>query len=157
MPNVPPDPRTVINARIHHFKKQTQKLNVEMLEAAADLERAKQVVRDGRSIAKAAPAPSVGAGFESRPPLAKLASAAEAIPPMTIAPAEVAADATPPMVAVRPFAEGLGYALTAQGTNLWFDSEVHAINYAQEVFPHCEIVIFHRDGSVSQRYDAMGS
>ena len=47
MSDLPPDPRAVIDARIHHYKKQTQKLDAEYLEAQLELERAKEAVRRG--------------------------------------------------------------------------------------------------------------
>ena len=45
MSDLPPDPRAVIDARIHHYKKETQKLNAEFLEAQIELERAREAVR----------------------------------------------------------------------------------------------------------------
>jgi hypothetical protein len=144
MPKVPPDPRTVLNARIHHFKKQTQKLNLEFLEASEDLERAKKAVLDSRSQIAGAASPGEVTPLASPPPLAKLAQ-----PPTAEVPADAAIAVT-----VRPFAEGVGYALIAQSANLWFDNEAHAIKYAKEVFPHCVIHVVDRDGSVSQSYDA---
>jgi hypothetical protein len=151
MPTVPPDPRTVLNARIHHFKKQTQKLNLEFLEASADLERAKEAVRESRAKpAAAGAAQSAGTtDTETRPPLAELAKV-----PVPSDPPNTAVAESPLVVTVRPFAEGVGYALTGQGASLWFDNEAHAIKYAQEVFPHCEIIVVHRDGTVNHHYEA---
>jgi hypothetical protein len=129
MPNVPPDPRDVINARIHHFKKQSQKLNMEFLEAEAELERAKKAVRQSRQAPVAIPTPRV------------------------VTPAPTAPIAPGTSVAmIRPFADGVGYSLAKEGTNLWFDNEIHAINYAQEVFPQSEILVLHLDGTVKHHY-----
>jgi serine/threonine-protein kinase RIO1 len=47
MPDLPPDPRAVLDARVRHFKKETQKLNLEFLEAEAELEKMKQAARSG--------------------------------------------------------------------------------------------------------------
>jgi len=145
MPDVPPDPRAVINARIHHFKKQTQKLNLEFLEAEAELERAKEAVRRSRQ-----PKPTVVA--------TPVPQAVAAVPTPAAAPqeSEPASGVVPVqlVVTVKPFAGGVGYALTAQGADLWFDTEVHAINYAQDLYPHCPIQVLNRDGSVRHQYGA---
>jgi hypothetical protein len=131
MPDVPPDPRAVIDARIHQLKKQSQKLNLESLEAEADLERAKQAVRRSRAVPKPAPTPRV-----------------------VIAATSSTTPATSAVITIRPFADGVGYALAREDTSLWFDNEIHAINYAQDVFPTCEIVVLQADGTVRHRYNA---
>jgi hypothetical protein len=154
MPNVPPDPRAVINARIHHFKKQTQKLNLEVLEAEKDLERAKQAVRQGKPVAVPVPTPTVvvAAPIPAAPP-----PVAVAVPMATPTPAVLPVVSAYATVTVRPFADGVGYSLTMEGTSLWFDNEIHAVNYAQEVFPDCEIVVLQKDGSPKQHYGATSS
>lgn len=137
MPDVPPDPRAVIDARIHHLKKQSQKLNLESLEAEADLERAKQAVRRSRS------APMTG-------PTPRAVAAAPLMSPIPAAPATAGSA----VITIRPFADGVGYALMMEDTSLWFDNEIHAINYAQDVFPNCEITVLHGDGTIRHRYSA---
>jgi hypothetical protein len=145
MPDVPPDPRAVINARIHHFKKQTQKLNLEFLEAEAELERAKEAVRRSRQAKPAAVAIPVPQVVAAAP--APAAAPQESEPASDTAPVQL-------VVTVKPFAGGVGYALAAQGADLWFDTEVHAINYAQDLYPHCPIQVLNRDGSVRHQYGA---
>lgn len=139
MPDLPPDPRDVINARIHHFKKQSQKLNLEFLEAEAELERAKKAVRQSGPKPVTMPIPRVATAVQ---PTSPNPSAIPAVP--------FAAGAS--VLIIRPFADGVGYSLTKEGTNLWFDNEIHAINYAQEVFPQCEILVLHQDGSPKHHY-----
>jgi hypothetical protein len=127
MPNVPPDPRAVINDRIHHFKKQSQKLNLEFIEAEMELERAKEAVRKNRQ--------------------------AQAMAPTAI-PRAVAPVVPKAVMTIQPFANGVGYALRIDGKDLWFDSEIHAINYAQDLYPHCEVAVLNSDGTVRHHYSA---
>lgn len=128
MPEVPPDPRAVINERIRHFKKQTQKLNLEVIEAEAELERAKEAVRQSRIKA------------ETPRPMAVLA--------------QVPTPQPRAVMTIRPFEGGLGYALRVEGRDLWFDTEIHAINYVQDLYPQCEIAILNADGTVRHQYNA---
>src|SRR6478735_6663416 len=128
MPEVPPDPRAVINERIRHFKKQTQKLNLEVIEAEAELERAKEAVRQSRIKA------------ETPRPMAVLA--------------QVPTPQPRAVMTIRPFDGGLGYALRVEGRDLWFDSEIHAINYVQDLYPQCEITVLNADGTVRHQYNA---
>ena len=130
MPDVPPDPRAVINARIHHFKKQSQKLNLEFIEAEMELERAKEAVRKSRQTPRAVP------------PVARAAP----VPPPMPAPVPKA------VMTIQPFANGVGYALRIDGKDLWFDSEIHAINYAQDLHPECDVVVLDSDGTVRHHY-----
>jgi hypothetical protein len=135
----------VINARIRHFKKESQKLNLEFLEAQAELDRAKQAVQQSRSNRGAQP-------IAARP----VAVQPTAVP----SPAAVPATASPsgrPIVLIQPFAEGVGYSLAMQGASLWFDNEERALAYAQEVFSHCEVRVLNRDGTIKQHYGALSS
>ncbi len=130
MPEVPPDPRAVINERIHHFKKQTQKLNLEFIEAQQELEKAKEAVRLSRQRTTTAVRP---------------ATTPVAVPQPTVA---------QPTMTIVPFAGGVGYALKGEGADFWFDNEIHAINYAQDLYPYCDIVVMNTDGTLRHRYNA---
>lgn len=131
MPDVPPDPRAVINARIHHFKKQTQKLNLEFLEAEKELERAKEAVRLARN-GMVAPRSAYPA------PVRPIRPVAVAVPR--------------PVLAIKPFTGGIGYVLQVENAEYWFDTEIHAINYAQDLYPQCDIAVLNPDGSILHRY-----
>jgi hypothetical protein len=131
MPEVPPDPRALINERIHHFKKQTQKLNLEVIEAEQELERAKEAVRLSR----------MKAAIPARAP----ASAARPPAPTPRA-----------VIAIRPFDGGVGFAVRMEGRDLWFDSEIHAMNYIQDLYPHCDIAVLNADGTVRHQYGPSG-
>jgi hypothetical protein len=115
MPDLPPDPLAEIDARINHFKKQTQKLSLEFLEAQAELERAQRAVRQGSS---------------------------------GVSPGRPSATPRQGIVIVSPFAGGVGYSLHTANGPLWFDTRPHAIEYAREVFPECEIEVVLADGTV---------
>ena len=124
MPELPPDPRAEIDARIKHFKKQTQKLNLEFLEAQEELARATQAVRQGAS-----------------------GQAPVAISGPTAAPMGATTPLRSGVVTVAAFSGGVGWALHTPNGELWFDTRDHAITYAREVFAECEVEVQLPDGT----------
>ena len=62
-----------------------------------------------------------------------------------------------PIVEVRPCEDGAGHLLTYGAVELWFASEVHAINYAQDLCADCDVVVYYSSGVTKHRYSSMPS
>jgi hypothetical protein len=58
------------------------------------------------------------------------------------------------VVKINPESNGDGFVLRFESTELWYASEVHAINYANVFCKDCDIVVYRSDGSVKHRYSA---
>jgi hypothetical protein len=57
-----------------------------------------------------------------------------------------------PVVEIRPKRNVNGFDLNCGTLKVWFAEEIHAINYAQDLLGHFDIVVYNADGRVKQRY-----
>lgn len=60
-----------------------------------------------------------------------------------------------PVVEIRPSRDGTGFTLKFEDVERWYAQEIHAINYAQDLCAHCDVVVYFADGTVKHRYSSM--
>lgn len=57
-----------------------------------------------------------------------------------------------PVVEIKPKRNVNGFDLTCGTLKVWFAEEIHAINYAQDLLGHFDVIVYYPDGRVKQRF-----
>jgi hypothetical protein len=60
-----------------------------------------------------------------------------------------------PVVEIWPDPNNGGFILRYGTFQLWYAQEIHAINYAQDLCSHCDVVVYDTHGRIKHRYSAI--